>query len=172
MILALDNRRVPSIAPDAWIAPGAVVVGDVTIGAESSIWYNAVLRGDNTSIVVGSRTNIQDGCVVHADEGSPAILGNSVTVGHNTTLHGCTIADNTLVGMGSTIMNGADIGADCIIGAGTLVPQGMSVPDRSLVVGAPAKISRTLSDDEFEHLAGSADDYVANSVIHREACRD
>lgn len=166
MILNLDRYRQPTIATSTWIAPNAVIVGAVTIAEHSGIWYNAVIRGDDAIITIGRRTNIQDGCVVHADPGSPAHIGNGVSVGHNATLHGCTIGDNTLIGMAATIMNGAHIGTECLVAAGALVPEGMAIPDKSLVVGAPAKIKRQLREDEITHIAANADHYVNARADH------
>ena len=169
MILNLDRYRQPTIAAGTWIATNAVIVGAVTIAEDSGIWYNSVIRGDDATITIGRRTNIQDGCVVHADPGSPTHIGNGVSVGHNATLHGCTIGDNTLIGMAATIMNGAHIGTECLIAAGALVPESMVVPDRSLVVGAPAKVKRQLREDEIAHIAANADHYVDARNDHIKA---
>ncbi|MBQ9155927.1 MAG: gamma carbonic anhydrase family protein [Eubacterium sp.] len=133
---------------NAWAARGAVIVGNVTIGDESSVWYNAVIRGDQSEIVIGSGTNIQDGVVVHCSVGYPIRIGNSVTIGHNAVIHGCTIGNNTLIGMGAIIMNGAVIGEDCIIGAGSLVTGGTVIPDGMLALGSPARVVRPLTEEE------------------------
>ena len=119
---------------ETWIAPGAVVVGDVTLGCNSSIWYNAVVRGDSAPIEIGENTNIQDGCVLHVDAGFPLKIGRGVTVGHAAILHGCTVGDNTLIGMGAIVLNGAQIGKDSLVAAGALVPQGRSYPDGVLLM--------------------------------------
>ncbi len=133
---------------NAWAAPGAVIVGNVTIGDESSVWYNAVIRGDQGQIVIGSGTNIQDGVVVHCSVGFPCHIGNGVSIGHNAVIHGCTIGHNSLVGMGAVIMNGASVGEDCIIGAGSLVTKGMEIPDGMLALGSPARVIRPLTEEE------------------------
>lgn len=146
-----------------FIAPNAAVVGRVTLGERSSVWFSCVLRGDVEDIVIGPDTNIQDGTVIHADPGFPARIGRQVTVGHNAMIHGCTIGDGSLVGINAVILNGAIIGKGCLIGANALVTEGMEVPDGSLVLGSPAKIRKTLSDDEQEFLRLNADHYVANA---------
>ena len=133
---------------NAWAAHDADIVGNVIIGDESSVWYHTVIRGDLAQIVIGSGTNIQDSSVVHASPGFPCYIGNSVSVGHGALIHGCSIGNNSLIGMGSIIMNGAKIGEDCIIGAGSLVPQEMEIPDGMLAYGSPAKIIRPLTEEE------------------------
>lgn len=148
------------IQGNAWVAEGAVVVGNVIVGDESSIWYNAVVRGDLGQIVIGCGTNIQDGVVIHTDKDYPCKIGNSVTVGHNAIIHGCTIGHNTVVGMGSIIMNGAKIGADCVIGAGSLVTQGTEIPDGMLAFGSPAKVIRPLTEEEKKGNQTSALTYM------------
>jgi carbonic anhydrase/acetyltransferase-like protein (isoleucine patch superfamily) len=132
----------------AFIAPGAVVLGDVTVGEDVGIWYNATVRGDRGSIVIGKGSNVQDNAVVHMDDNFPVTIGENVTIGHGAIVHGCTIGDNCLVGMGAIIMNGAHIGANCIVGAGALVTQGTEVPDNSLILGNPAKIKRAVTEEE------------------------
>lgn len=169
MILDLDRYRRPTIAVSTWIATNAVVVGAVTIADQCGVWYNAVIRGDDAIITIGRRTNIQDGCVVHADPGSPAHIGSGVSVGHNATLHGCTIGDNTLIGMGAIIMNHARVGAECLIAAGALVPEGMTIPDGSLVLGAPAKVTRQLREAEIAHIVDNANHYVDSRSAHMNA---
>jgi carbonic anhydrase/acetyltransferase-like protein (isoleucine patch superfamily) len=138
----------PSLPEDgsAWIAPGAAVIGNVTLAPGVSIWFNAVLRGDNEPITIGRDTNVQDGCVFHTDPGFPLTIGADVTVGHKAILHGCAIGDGCLVGMGAVVMNGARIGASCLLAANALVTEGKEIPDRSMVVGQPAKVARTLDD--------------------------
>ena len=155
--------RQPLLDPTAWIAPNAVVIGDVRIEANASIWWNAVLRGDNDPITIGENTNIQDGSVLHTDEGVPLILGRDVTVGHMVMLHGCTIGDGTLIGIKSVILNRAVIGKHCLIGANTLITEGKAIPDRSLVMGSPGKVVRELTDDEVARLLTSAQHYVENA---------
>lgn len=150
----------PTIDPEAFIAEGAVVRGDVRIERNASIWYNAVLRGDVDSIAVGEGSNIQDGCVVHVDRGCPVRIGRNVTVGHGATVHGCTIGDGTLIGMGAIILNGAVIGEGCIVGAGALVTQGKHIPAGTLVVGSPARTVRAVTPEEREHNLANAQLYV------------
>lgn len=150
----------PTIDPEAFIAEGAVVRGDVRIERNASIWYNAVLRGDVDSIAVGEGSNIQDGCVVHVDRGRPVRIGRNVTVGHGAIVHGCTIGDGTLIGMGAIILNGAVIGEGCIVGAGALVTQGKHIPAGTLVVGSPARTVRAVTPEEREHNLANAQLYV------------
>lgn len=145
-----------------WIAPDARVIGKVTLGDEVGVWFGAVLRGDNERISVGPRTNIQEHCVLHTDMGFPLDIGAGCTIGHRAILHGCTIGENTLVGMGAIIMNGARIGRDCVVGAGALVPEGREIADGSLVVGAPGKAIRSLDEAAIEKLRRSSAHYVAN----------
>ena len=167
-LIALPVGR-PTVADDAWIAPGATLVGAVTVGPGSSVWYGAVLRGDGDRIVVGARTNIQDGCVLHADPGVPLTLGDGISVGHRAVLHGCTVGDDTLVGMGAVVLNGARIGTSCLIAAGALVLEGVEIPPRSLVAGAPAKVRRPLTDDEVARLRANADTYERLMRLHAGA---
>lgn len=155
--------REPRIAPDVFVAPGAVVLGDVTVGEEASIWYQAVVRGDINRIVIGPRTNIQDGAVVHLADDHPALLGELVTVGHKAIVHACTIHDEVLVGMGAIILDGAEIGARSIIGAGALVTMHTKIPPGSLVVGSPARVRRALSLEEQAEVKTWAEKYVAVS---------
>lgn len=151
--------------PDAdryWLAPDAHVIGKVTLGEDVGIWFGAVLRGDNEPITIGAGTNIQEGVMIHTDPAFPVVIGTGCTVGHHAIVHGCTIGDNSLVGMGATILNGAKIGRNCLIGANALVTEGKEFPDNSLIVGSPAKAIRTLDDDAVEKLRGSASRYVEN----------
>ncbi|MCV0429110.1 MAG: gamma carbonic anhydrase family protein [Roseibium sp.] len=147
---------------DYWVAPNATLIGDVLLMDEASVWFGAMLRGDNERIAVGARSNVQDGCVFHTDMGFPLTIGADCTVGHNAILHGCTIKDNALIGMGATILNGAIIGSNCIVGANALVAEGKVIPDNSLVVGVPGKIVRTLPDQAADDIRKSADGYVRN----------
>src|SRR5438046_10072131 len=140
----------PTIDPTAFTAPTSVVVGEVTMAARASVWYHAVLRADCGPIVLGADSNIQDNCTVHVDPGFPVTVGERVSVGHNAVLHGCTVEDAVLVGMGATVLNGAHIGAGSLVAAQALVPQGMQVPPGSLVAGVPAKVKRQLTDEERE----------------------
>lgn len=158
--------KTPVIGKHAWVAPNATVVGAVTLGADVGIWYGAVLRGDIESLEVGARSNIQDNCTLHADPGTPVRLGEGVSVGHNATLHGCTIGDNVLVGMGSRVLTGAVVGANSLIAAGAVVPQGAQIPEGSLVAGVPGKVRRSLTDEERAGLARNADVYVDLIAVH------
>ena len=162
-LYSLDGHR-PELPPEgeAWIAPTAVLIGRVRIAPGASVWWGAVLRGDNELIDVGPGSNVQDGCVLHTDMGFPLVLGAGCTVGHKAILHGCVLEDNVLVGMGATVLNGARIGRNCLIGANALVPEGRAIAEGSLVVGMPAKAVRSLSEDEIERLKASAAGYVAN----------
>lgn len=144
-----------------WIAPGAHVIGDVLMGENVGIWYNAVVRGDANTIVIGDNTNIQDNTTVHTDADYPVNIGKGVTIGHNAVIHGCTIGNNTVIGMGSIVLSGAVIGCNCIIGAGALVTGKMRIPDNSLAFGNPAKVVRTVSDDEITSNRENALHYVA-----------
>jgi carbonic anhydrase/acetyltransferase-like protein (isoleucine patch superfamily) len=162
MIYSLENYH-PEIDSSVFIAPGAQLIGNIKIGKESSVWFNSVLRGDNAPIVIGERSNIQDGCILHVDPTVPLAIGNDVTVGHNVILHGCKIEDGALIGMGSIVMNHAVIGEQVLIAAGTLIPQGKIIPPRTLVMGNPGKVVRELSDKDLEMLRLSAEHYVAQS---------
>lgn len=157
--------RAPSLPEDGefYIAPGAVVIGDVRLARGASVWFNAVLRGDNEPITIGAGSNIQDGCVIHTDPGFPVEIGEDVTIGHNAIVHGCNIGKGSLIGMGVTILNGASIGERCLKGANSLVREGMVVPDGSLVIGVPAKIVRTLDAEAAEKLALGAERYRAKA---------
>lgn len=158
-----------SIHESAFVAQGAVVLGDVELGAQSSVWYNAVLRGDIAPIVVGEKTNIQDCAVLHGATGYPVRVGNGVTVGHGAIVHGCTVGDNTLVGMGAIVLNGARIGSDCIIGAGALVTQGTVIPNGSVAFGSPAHVVRAVTDDDRAKNRANAEEYVR--LIPFSPCR-
>ena len=146
-----------------FIAESAAVVGNVAIGDDVGIWFGAVIRGDNERIRIGARTNIQDLCVLHSDPGFALTIGENCTIGHRAILHGCTIGDGTLVGMGATILNGATVGENCLIGAGALVTEGKQIPAGSLVIGAPGRVARSLDEQEVARLLRSADHYVANA---------
>jgi carbonic anhydrase/acetyltransferase-like protein (isoleucine patch superfamily) len=147
----------PELDPEAWVAPGAVVVGAVTLAAGSSVWYGAVLRADVATITVGAGSNVQDNAVLHADPGHPLTIGADVTIGHGAVVHGCTVGDGALIGMGSTVLNGAVVGAGSIVAAGALVPQGAEVPPGSLAAGVPAKVRREVTEQERQGaLLGSA----------------
>ena len=152
----------PTIAPTAYIDASAQIIGDVHIGDESSVWMNAVVRGDVNHIVIGRRTNIQDAAIVHVmrDPSHPTILGDDITIGHGAIVHGCTVEDQCLIGMGAIVLNGAHVGSGSIVAAGTLVPEGCVIPPRSLVMGSPGKVKRLITDDELEFIGQSADNYV------------
>ena len=159
--------KTPHIHPSAFLAPNATVMGDVTVGAQSSLFFGAVVRSEFVPIVIGRGTNIQDNCVLHADPGLPMTVGEDVTVGHGAILHSCTVGDNSLIGMGAIVLNGAVIGRNCIVAAGALVPQGMVVPDGSLVMGSPAKVRRELTDQEIEANRQSAEGYVREAAAYK-----
>ena len=152
----------PRIAPSAWVAPNASVMGDVTLGERVSIWFGAVLRGDIDRISIGAGSNIQDGSVCHADPGRPLLVGEHVTVGHMVMLHGCTIGDHCLIGIGAVVMNGAVIGKNSVVGAGSLVTEGKEFPEGSLIMGSPAKVVRQLDAAALEKLQQNAANYVKN----------
>ena len=152
----------PQSGEGAWIAPDAQVVGNVVLGAGTSVWFGAVIRGDNEPVRIGARSNIQDGSVLHSDPGSPLSVGEGVTVGHKVVLHGCTIGDNSLVGIGAIVLNQAVIGRNSIVGAGSLVPEGKVFPDGVLLLGSPARVVRELTDEQIEGLRRSAEHYVGN----------
>ena len=166
MIYDLE-KNVPEISADSWVAPNAIIIGKVKLEKNSSIWFNAVLRGDIEKIVIGENSNIQDGSVLHTDPGYPLTVGKGVTVGHMVMLHGCEISDDTLIGIGSTILNKAKIGKNCIIGANTLVTENKVIPDNSLVLGSPGKVVRKVTDDEIKVIRENAKHYVKNSKRYK-----
>ncbi len=159
--------KAPRVAPDAYIAPEASLVGDVTVGARSSVWPGAALRGDNEPITIGAQTSIQEGAVLHADPGFTLNVGSRVTVGHQAMLHGCTIGDGSLIGIQAVVLNGAVIGRNCLVGAGALVTERKVFPDNSLIVGSPATVKRTLSDEDVQRLAQSAEVYARKADLFR-----
>lgn len=159
--------RTPRIDPQSWIAPNATVIGDVHLAKDASLWWNVTVRADNDTIRIGERSNIQDGCVLHADAGIPLTVGREVTVGHLAMLHGCTIGDGSLIGIGAVLLNRSIIGRQSIVGANSLIPEGKSYPDRSLIIGSPGKVVRQLSEDEVARLAGAAAGYVENWQRYR-----
>ena len=163
----------PSLPDDgsAWIAPGAAVIGDVRLAPGVSVWFNAVLRGDTEPIAIGRDSNVQDGCVFHTDPGFPLTIGADVTVGHKAILHGCTIGDGCLIGMGAVVMNGAKIGASCLLAASALVTEGKEIPDRSLVVGQPAKVLRTLDEATVQTIRAASVRYRARQEQYRAGMR-
>jgi carbonic anhydrase/acetyltransferase-like protein (isoleucine patch superfamily) len=145
-----------------WIAPGATLIGNVELGLDVSIWFGVVVRGDNEAIVIGEGSNVQEHSIMHTDPGYPLKIGRGCTIGHRAVLHGCTIGENSLIGMGAIVLNGARIGANCLVGAGALVTEGKEFPDNSLIVGSPAKVVRTLDDAAVSGLRASAEHYVRN----------
>ncbi len=157
---------VPQVHATAWVADSAEVVGRITLGENASIWYGAVLRGDNDRITVGANSNVQDGSVLHTDTGMPLTIGENVTIGHQVMLHGCTIGDGSLVGIQSIVLNGARIGRNCLVGAGSLVTEGKEFPDGVLIVGRPAKVVRELTPEQIAKLQGSAAHYVHQAQRH------
>jgi carbonic anhydrase/acetyltransferase-like protein (isoleucine patch superfamily) len=162
----------PQLSEAGWIADSAEVIGRVELGAQASIWFGAVVRGDQPEpIRIGARSNIQDGSVLHADAGVPLTIGEDVTVGHQVILHGCTIGDGTLIGMGAVVLNGAKIGKGCLVGAGALVTEGKEFPDGSLIVGSPAVVKRPLPPEHSERLRLSAAHYVHNAARHRDGLK-
>jgi len=167
MALYTLGARRPELHGDCWVADNATVIGSVVLHNNASVWFNAVLRGDNDILTIGENTNIQDGSVLHTDEGIKLTLGANVTVGHMAMLHGCTVGDDSLIGIKAVILNNAVIGKHCIIGANTLIPEGKTIPDRSLVIGTPGKVVRQISDEEAAFLLRSAQHYVENSKRFR-----
>ena len=162
-IYALGDKT-PQLPPagEYWIAPGASVIGDVILKRNASVWFGAVVRGDNDPITIGENTNIQDGSVLHSDPGAPLVIGRDVTVGHMAMIHSCTVGDNCLIGIGAVILSRAVIGNNCLIGAGALIPEGKVIPDNSLVVGQPGKVIRLLEPYQVDILTASAQHYVEN----------
>lgn len=161
-IYKLDDVA-PRVASSAWVADSARVIGDVTLGEDSSVWFGTVVRGDTATITIGSGTNIQDGSVLHADVGKPLTIGDHVTVGHKVMLHGCTVGDGSLIGIGAVVLNGARIGKHCLVGAGSLVTEGKEFPDGSMILGSPAKVVRSLTPEQIAALEASAQHYMDNA---------
>ena len=163
------NYKQAKIADSAKVAKETVLVGDIAIGEESTVLFFTAMRCEGEeSIVIGNQSNIQENCTIHVDEGNSVKIGDGVTVGHNSVIHGCQIGDNSMIGMGSVVMNGAKIGNHCLIGAGSLVTQNTVIPDRSLVMGSPARVKRTLTEDEIKYLEGSREEYVEVGKLLRE----
>ncbi|MDE0184703.1 MAG: gamma carbonic anhydrase family protein [Candidatus Poribacteria bacterium] len=168
MLTAYQNTT-PRIHPSAFIAEGAMIIGDVTIGEKSSVWFNCVLRGDVDRIEIGARSNIQDGTVVHMDKNFPAIIGDDVTIGHGAIIHGCSIGDGAMISMGAIILTGAKIGSGAIVGAGAVVREGQEIPAKSMAVGIPARIRRDATAEELERMRLGKDDYVLRGQLMKEA---
>ncbi|ACB83707.1 gamma carbonic anhydrase family protein [Natranaerobius thermophilus] len=160
--------KYPDISEDVFVADGTQIIGDVTIAEGASVWFNSVIRADLDIVEIGRKTNIQDGSICHVDTNEPLKVGDYVTVGHGAILHGCTIANNTLIGMGATVLNGATVGENCIIGAGTLIPEGKEIPPNSLVVGVPGKVVRELSQEEANNLKNHAEEYHKKAMKYLE----
>ena len=169
--LGEDSPQLPEDG-SAYVAPGAQLIGQVVLAPESSVWFNAVLRADNEPIVIGRGSNVQDGCVAHVDPGFPLTVGENVTIGHMALIHGCTIGDGSLIGMGAVVLNGAKIGRDCVIGANALITEGKEVPDRSLVMGQPGKVIRTLDDAAIKGFYMAAASYRARREQYRDRLRE
>ncbi len=165
-IYELDGAT-PQISDSAWVADSAQVIGTVELGDDTSVWFGTVIRGDTATIQIGQRTNIQDLSVLHADVGKPLTIGDDVTVGHKVMLHGCTVGDGSLIGIGAIVLNGAKIGKGCLVGAGSLVTEGKEFPDGSMIMGSPAKVVRQLTPEQLEGLLQSARHYVDNARRYR-----
>lgn len=161
----------PQMAESSWVADSAQVMGNVHLAENSSVWFGAVLRGDTETITVGKESNVQDGSVMHADYGYPLVVGERVTIGHQVMLHGCTIGDETLIGIGATVLNGAKIGKNCLVGARSLVTEGKEFPDGSMIMGSPAKVVRQLTPEQIEGLRRSAAHYVENAERYRKGLK-
>jgi carbonic anhydrase/acetyltransferase-like protein (isoleucine patch superfamily) len=170
LLYALGDLK-PQLGPGAWAAPSADLIGDVRLGARASVWFGAILRGDNTPLILGDDTNFQDGAIGHSDPGFPLTIGARVTVGHQAILHGCTIANDCLIGMGARILNGAAIEPECIVGAGALVTEGKRFERGSLIVGAPARVMRQVTDEERQMLQASAAHYVEKAARYARELR-
>ena len=170
-VLAFGGRQ-PDVAADVFIAPGAMVIGDVTIGAGSSVWYNAVLRGDIAPIRIGRGSNVQDGAVLHVDEGVPCTLGDNVVIGHGAVVHSATVHDGAMVAMHATLLSGSVVGAESIVGANALVSEGKEFPPRSLIVGVPGKVLRDVSDEQAQAVRENARRYCAYAQAHRDEHTD
>jgi carbonic anhydrase/acetyltransferase-like protein (isoleucine patch superfamily) len=168
-VLITLRDTAPRIAPSGWVAPDAVLAGDVEVGERASVWYATVIRADSDRISIGERSNIQDGCVLHTDPGLHLSVGAGVSVGHRAVLHGCTVEDDVLIGMGAIVMNRAVVGSGSIVAAGALVPEGVVVPPRSLVLGAPGKVRRETTDDELVMIRVNAQHYVDLAQVHAAA---
>jgi carbonic anhydrase/acetyltransferase-like protein (isoleucine patch superfamily) len=162
------GEHLPHIAPTAWVAPGAHVLGRVTLAEGSSVWFGAVIRGDNETITLGAGSNVQENAVLHTDPGHPLVIGSGVTVGHQAMLHGCTVGDGSLIGIQAVVLNGARIGRECLIGAGALVTEGKEIPERSLVMGTPAKVVRQLTEDEVARIRSGVATYRERATFYRQ----
>ncbi|RNI25409.1 gamma carbonic anhydrase family protein [Flexivirga caeni] len=171
MLISLDGHT-PELGEDAWVAPTATLIGQVRLGPQVGIWYGTVIRADLAPIVIGANSNIQDGCALHADPRFPLTVGTGVSVGHNAILHGCTVKDDVLVGMGATVLNGARIGAGSLIAAGALVPEGTKIPPGSLVAGVPGRVRRQLTETDQDRIRQNARIYLELKTLHAGATTD
>jgi carbonic anhydrase/acetyltransferase-like protein (isoleucine patch superfamily) len=171
VIYTLDERR-PEFRGDTYVAPDATLIGSVVMGHESSVWFKSIVRADNEPITIGERSNVQDACVLHVDDGVPLTVGSNVSIGHQVTLHGCTIHDGCLIGINAVVLNHAVIGEDSIVGASTLITEGKEIPPRSLVVGSPGRVVRTLTDEQVAGLRDIAQHYVDKSKLYRTSLRE
>lgn len=170
MIYSLGERRV-EFRGDYYVAPSASVIGSVVLGHNASVWFNCVLRGDNDLITIGDNTNVQDASVLHIDEGVPLTLGANVSIGHKVMLHGCSVGDNSLIGINAVVLNNARIGKNCLVGASSLVTEGKEIPDGSLVLGSPGRVARALTETEIANLSRIAEHYVQKSALYRASLR-
>ena len=168
MIIDLGDKKLKTVDDNFWIAPNASVIGDVNLERDASIWFNAILRADNEPITIGEGSNVQDGAIIHTDPGYACNIGKKVTVGHMAMLHGCSIGDGSLIGIGSVVLNGAKIGRNCIIGSKALVTEGMEVPDGSMVLGIPGKIRKTLTEEEQSIVSLGAEHYIDNYKKYKQ----
>jgi len=165
----VNHQHHPELIDESvFIAPGAVVLGDVRLGAQSSVWYNAVLRADTDTISIGPRTNVQDGAVIHVDAGMPCLIGVGVTIGHRAVVHGAFVEDDVLIGIGAIVLSGARIGHDCVVGAGSLVTGHSVIPPRSMVLGVPGRVVRSLTDEEVQSIRAAADHYVEYGARYKQ----
>jgi carbonic anhydrase/acetyltransferase-like protein (isoleucine patch superfamily) len=171
MALYRLDQLVPEVARTAWVADSAQIIGNVQLADNSSVWFNAVLRGDNDLMRIGRNSNVQDGSVLHSDPGFPLTLGDNVTVGHQVMLHGCTIGDGSLIGIQAVVLNGAKIGRNCLVAAGSLVTEGKEFPDGSMIMGSPAKVVRELTAEQIAGMQRAAKHYVDNARRYRAGCR-
>jgi len=171
MLYELDGKRPVCDPAKSWVADSATVIGDVVLEDDASIWFGAVVRGDNARIHIGRGSNVQDGSVLHVDPGFPLTLGNEVSIGHLVMLHGCTVGDGTLIGIGSVVLNGAKIGEGCLIGANALITEGKEIPPRSVVMGSPGKIVREVSDEDLERIRRPAHSYIERMRVYRDSLR-
>ncbi len=171
MIFSLGERYV-EFHGDYYVAPSASVIGSVVLGNHASVWFNCVLRGDNDIITIGDNTNVQDGSVLHIDEGVPLTLGANVSIGHKVMLHGCSVSDNSLIGINAVVLNHARIGKNCLVGASALVTEGKEIPDGSLVLGSPGRVVRSLTEAEIHSISKIAEHYVQKSALYRTSLRE